>query len=83
MALEGDREVNHGRIRCGPVPVLDTGLDEDDVAGDDVSPVAVTVEDLPGAAGDDENLAAVMGMPVGARARREGDAVDQDPVGLR
>jgi hypothetical protein len=73
--------VRHQRAAASAVPVLFSRLGPDDVAeADDVHVAGAVGDDAP-PRGDDEQLAARMAVPVGARAGGEDDRVDP-PSGL-
>src|SRR3954454_522777 len=89
------RDVGHEAVRCGAVPVVLAGLEEDAVAGaDDLDGAALALAEAD-ALGDEDRLAVRVGVPRGARAGGEvherggeggaagggGDGVDVDVAG--
>src|SRR3954451_18272672 len=75
LAVESllERDVRHGRVGRGAVPVAAAGLAPDDVAGADLLAWLAVALVPAGAGGDDQGLAERMAVPRAARAGREAD----------
>src|SRR5215472_19360438 len=73
---DGDGGVLHEAVPRGPVPVVLSRRRVDDVTGPDARGVSVRGHHVALALGHEEDLPAVMPVPVSASTRSEEDAVD-------
>src|SRR5437763_795338 len=76
-------EVGHEARRRGAVPMVLARLEEDAVAGPDHLDRPTAPLRQPNALGDPDRLAVRVGVPRGARARREVDAARAQPRPVR